>query len=85
MVAPSPLDRIRARPRTFGEARLTLLRERRVSLAVIARALGVDISSVSRVNQGTRRSRAIEREIARQLGLSVAQAFPEWQDTLAPR
>ena len=66
------------RPRTAGEARLTLLRERGVSLTDIARDLGRDLSAVSRVNRGQRRSQAIEREIARRLGLALPDAFPEW-------
>ena len=78
MAVRSPLDRVRVRPRTFGEARLTLLRERRVSLTDIAHAVGVGISSVSRVASGQRRSRTIEGEIARRLGLTKAEAFPEW-------
>ena len=80
MVVPSPLDRIRVRRRTFGEARLTLLRERGVSLTEIAHRLGVSLPAVSRVNRAERRSRAVEREIARRLGLTEAQAFPEWQN-----
>jgi hypothetical protein len=34
------LERIRARPRTWAEARLMLLRERGVPLSKVARALG---------------------------------------------
>ena len=67
-----------ARPRTLGEARLALLRERGVSLSDIARDLARDLSSVSRVNNGRRRSPAIEGEIARRLRLPLADAFPEW-------
>jgi hypothetical protein len=54
------------------------LRDRGASLSEIARHLGKDVSSVSRVNRGQRRSRAIEHEIARRLGLSLHDAFPEW-------
>ena len=78
-VARTALDAARARPRTLGEPRPTLLRGRGVSLAVIAREVGRDLSGVSRVNHGQRRSDAIEQEIARQLGLPVAEAFPEWR------
>ena len=78
MVVRSPLHRVRARPRTFGEARLTLLRERRASLTDIAHSLGIGLSAVSRVNSGQRRSRTIERAIARRLALTEAEAFPEW-------
>jgi len=49
-----------------------------VSLSDIARALGKDLSVVSRVNGGQRRSRDIEQAIARQIGLPVEEAFPEW-------
>jgi DNA-binding IclR family transcriptional regulator len=70
--------RTRLRRRTLGEARLALLRERRGSLSDIARALGKTLSAVSRTNAGLRRSRTIEREIARRLRLSEAAAFPEW-------
>lgn len=72
------LDGARAHPRTWAEARLWLLRSRDVSLADIARDLGKDLSTVSRVNRGQRRSQAIEEEIARRLDLSVPDAFPEW-------
>ena len=72
------LDEAQARPRTPGEARLTLLRDRGVFLANIARDLGRDLSVVSRVNRGQRRSEVIEQEIARRLGLSMPNAFPEW-------
>ena len=72
------LDRAQARPRTPGEARLTLLRDRGIFLADIARDLGRDLSVVSRVNRGQRRSLVVEQEIARRLGLSVPDAFPEW-------
>jgi transcriptional regulator with XRE-family HTH domain len=57
---------------------LALLRKRGVSLTDIARDLGKDVSSVSRVNLGQRRSVSIEQEIARRLDLSLANAFPEW-------
>ena len=77
-MAQSPVDKARARPRTLGEARLMLLRERRISLGDIARSLGMGISAVSRVNNGTRRSQTIEREIARRLTLTEEEAFPEW-------
>ena len=74
----SPLDKARTRLKTFGEARLLLLRDRRIGLTDIARALDVSTATVSRVNKGTRRSRKIEREIARRLKLTEAEAFPEW-------
>jgi transcriptional regulator with XRE-family HTH domain len=80
----TPLDRAQARPRTRGEARRALLRERGVSLSDIARDLGKNLSVVSRVNGGQRRSREIEAAIARALGLSLREAFPEW-DTEPPR
>ena len=73
------LAKARARPRTWGEAREILLRERGVSLAQIARAVGKDLSSASRVNRGQRRSRVIEQAIAHRLGLSLSDAFPEWR------
>jgi len=72
------LDQAQARQRTRGEARLDLLRARGASLTGIARELGKDLSTVSRVNRGERRSELIEREIARRLGLSASEAFPEW-------
>ena len=75
---PTPLGKARARLRPWGEARLALLRERGVSLTDIAHDLGKDVSSVSRVNRGQRRSLVIEEEIARRLDLSKADAFPEW-------
>ena len=81
MSIPKPrtvLDNAQARPRTLGEARRDLLRERRISLSDIARDLGKDVSIVSRVNRGQRRSRDIEEAIARALELSVWEAFPEW-------
>jgi len=49
-----------------------------VSLSDIARDLGKNLSVVSRVNSGQRRSREIEAAIAQSLGLSVREAFPEW-------
>jgi len=54
------------------------LRDRGVSLSEIARDLGKDLSIVSRVCRGQRRSREIEQEIARRLGLTLPDAFPEW-------
>ena len=72
------LDKARARPKTFGEARLMLLHERGISLSDIARSLNIGLSAASRVNKGTRRSQTIEREIARRLFLTEEEAFPEW-------
>ena len=77
--ARSTLDKAGARQRTRGEARLALLHERGASLSGIARELGKDLSTVSRVNRGERRSGAIEQAIARRLGLSAPEAFPEWR------
>jgi lambda repressor-like predicted transcriptional regulator len=57
---------------------MALLRDRGISLSDIARDLGKNLSVLSRVNHGQRRSREIEAAIARALGLSVADAFPEW-------
>ena len=78
MAPESPLDKAQSQPRTRGEARRALLRERGISLSDIARHLGKNLSVVSRVNGGQRRSREIEAAIARYLGLSVREAFPEW-------
>ena len=78
MAPGTPLDKARSRPRTRGEARRALLRERGVSLSDVARDLGKNISVISRVNGGQRRSRTIERAIAERLGLSLREAFPEW-------
>ena len=78
MAAGSPLDKALSRPRTRGEARHDLLRARGISLSDIARDLGKNLSVVSRVNRGQRRSRQIEEAIARAIGLSVREAFPEW-------
>jgi hypothetical protein len=81
MAIPTPttaLDEAQARPRTPGEARLALLRERGICLTNIARDLDRDLSTVSRVNRGQRRSELIEREIAHRLDLSMPDAFPEW-------
>ena len=78
MAPGSPLDKAQSRPRTRGEARWDLLRERGISLSDIARDLGKNLSVVSRVNRGQRRSRDIEEAIARALGLSLREAFPEW-------
>ena len=72
------LDEIQSRPRKWGEARLALLRQRGFFLTDIARDLETDLSTVSRVNHGHRRSRPIEDEIARRLGLTLSDAFPEW-------
>ena len=54
------------------------MREHGVSLTEIAGDLGKDLSMVSRVNRGQRRSHEIEQEISRRLGLSPQDAFPEW-------
>ena len=72
------IDRARSRLRTRSEARLSLLRDHGFSLSQIARDLGKDLSMLSRVNSGQRRSRKIEQEIARRLGLSLHDTFPEW-------
>jgi hypothetical protein len=81
-LAPA-IDKARVRPRTRGEARLALLHERRVSLTDIARDVGRDLSTVSRVNRGQRRSKVIEEAIADRLGLSMSDAFPEWHQARA--
>jgi transcriptional regulator with XRE-family HTH domain len=78
MAPGSPLDKAQSQPRTRGEARRALLRARGVSLSDIARDLGKNLSVVSRVNAGQRRSREIEAAIAEGLGLRVGEAFPEW-------
>ena len=78
MASGTPLDKALSRPRTQGEARRALLRERGVSLSDVARDLRKDLSVVSRVNDGKRRSRAIEEAIAQRLGLPLHEAFPEW-------
>lgn len=78
------LERIQAQPRTLAEARITLLRARGASLTQIARDLGVDLSYVSRVNRGRRRSSKIEQAIAEQLGLRLPDAFPEWHGPRRP-
>ena len=77
---PTLLATVQAQPRTPGEARRALLRERGVSLSDIARGLERHLSVISRVNNGRRRSRAIEGEIARRLSLPLADAFPEWYE-----
>jgi len=64
--------------RSWGEARLALLRDQGVSLTDIANDQGKTLSFVSRVNHGQRRSTLIEQEIADRLGLSLSDAFPEW-------
>ena len=78
MAPGTPLDKALSRPRTQGEARRALLRERGVSLSDVARDLRKNLSVVSRVNDGKRRSRAIESAIAHRLGLPLHEAFPEW-------
>jgi transcriptional regulator with XRE-family HTH domain len=78
MAPGTPLDKAQSRPRTRGEARRALLRERGISLSDIARELGKNLSVISRVNGGQRRSREIEGAIAQRLGLPVGDAFPEW-------
>jgi len=70
----------RADRRACPEGWLVLLRQRGVHLSGIARELGKDLSVVSRVNNGHRRSRMIEREIARRLDLPLSEAFPEWYE-----
>lgn len=74
----SPLDEARSQRRTRGEARRVLLRARGVTLAAIARALGCDLSVVSRVNAAKKRSAPVELAIAERLGLRLEEAFPEW-------
>ena len=78
MAPGTPLDKALLRPRTQGEARRALLRERGVSLSDVARDLRKNLSVVSRVNDGKQRSRAIEEAIAQRLGLPLHEAFPEW-------
>jgi len=55
-----------------------LLREQGYLLRHVADSVGRTLSFVSRVNNGRRRSRLVEREIARRLMLSAEEAFPEW-------
>lgn len=78
MAPGTPLDKAQSRPRTRGEARRALLRERGISLSDVARDLSKNVSVVSRVNGGQRRSRLIEHAIAERLGLPLGDAFPEW-------
>jgi transcriptional regulator with XRE-family HTH domain len=78
MAADTPLDRVVSQPRTNGDARRALLRARGLTLAAIARRLGLHLSTVSRVNAAQKRSASVERALARGLGLTLAQAFPEW-------
>lgn len=78
MAPRTPLDKALSRPRTWGEARRALLRDRGISLSDVARHLGKNLSVVSRVNASERRSKEIERAIAERLGLPLPQAFPEW-------
>jgi lambda repressor-like predicted transcriptional regulator len=87
MAPGTPLDKAQSRPRTRGEARRTLLRERGISLSDVARDLSKNVSVVSRVNGGLRRSRLIEHAIAERLGLPLREAFPEWygDEALAAR
>lgn len=79
MAPVTPLHK--ARERSFAEARIALLRARGTSLAAIARLLGFDPSFISHVNAGRRAattaSRRVERALARALGLSLREAFPE--------
>jgi transcriptional regulator with XRE-family HTH domain len=59
---------------------VALLRERGTSLSKIAAAVGVDRSYVSKVNAGRKRGPRADRlrqDIARALGMEVADAFPE--------
>jgi lambda repressor-like predicted transcriptional regulator len=76
MAADTALDK--AATRTRGEARRALLRVRRMTLADVAREADCDLSVVSRVNAAKKRSRRLEKLIARRLGLSLQYAFPEW-------
>ncbi len=78
MASDIPVDAALAQPRTRGEARRALLRVRGLTLSDLARELGCDLSIVSRVNAGKKRSAPVERAIAHRLGLSIARAFPEW-------
>lgn len=61
-----------------AQNRKAALRRRRGSLTAIAERLGVSLGHVSRVVSGERRSPRLERAIARSLGMSLRQAFPEW-------
>jgi len=54
-----------------------LLRTRGTSFAKIAKALGVSQGNVTMVSQGHRRSRRIQAEIARCLGQSPEELFPD--------
>ncbi|QAX28400.1 helix-turn-helix domain-containing protein [Leisingera sp. NJS204] len=47
------------------------------SMAEIARHLGINQSSVTVVSQGYRRSHRVQAEIARQLGTTPQELFPE--------
>jgi transcriptional regulator with XRE-family HTH domain len=58
--------------------RKALLRQRNRTLKELARRLGVSLGHVSRVVSGERHSPRIERAVARALGLSLREAFPEW-------
>lgn len=77
MAPGTPLDKARMEPRTLGEARRRLLLDRGHTLSALAKRFGRDLSLVSRVVSGKKRSRPIERKIARALGLPVEAAFPE--------
>src|SRR6266536_1839854 len=78
MESDRPGDAALAQSRTRGEARRALLRARGLTLAALARELACDLSVVSRVNAGKKRSAPVEHAIARRLGVPLERAFPEW-------
>ncbi|MDE9451518.1 helix-turn-helix domain-containing protein [Aliiroseovarius sp. Z3] len=53
------------------------LRQRQLSFAQIARALGITPGSVTAVSQGHRRSQRVERALAEALGTTPEALFPE--------
>ncbi|MEO9827730.1 MAG: helix-turn-helix domain-containing protein [Paracoccaceae bacterium] len=54
-----------------------MLRQRKLSLAHLARDLGIRAGSVTAVSQGYRRSRRVERAIAEALDTTAEELFPD--------
>lgn len=85
MASRNPLDKVR-QSLPYPEARVALLRQKGISLASIAADLGVDRSLVAHVNALRKRSKSTARvraAIARALGMSIKEAFPDLKDAAA--
>jgi len=78
MAGRTLLDKALRSPRSLGEARMIVIRERFGTVSAAARRLEADIGLLSKVIRSKKRSRPLERRLARALRMRLLDLFPEW-------